>query len=128
MFFRPSFTIALFQTLLATKFLAFAPIASAAEWPLAQRDEPRPAVVRIGGALEGSPAWAAYKRRFVEADGRVADTGNLGTSHSEGQGYGLLLAAAAADRETFDRIWSWTNSRLLIRSDRLAATRRTATS
>jgi endo-1,4-beta-D-glucanase Y len=36
--------------------------------------------------------WAAYRDRFVMADGRVVDDANGGISHSESQGYGLLLA------------------------------------
>ena len=32
------------------------------------------------------------------------DTGNAGISHSEGQGWGLILAAAAGDRPAFDQI------------------------
>ncbi len=39
-------------------------------------------------------AWSEFRTRFLTADGRVVDTGNQGVSHSEGQGYGLLLAAA----------------------------------
>ena len=49
----------------------------------------------VFGAYDGTVAesdWAAYRDRFVLADGRVVDDGNGGISHSEGQGYGLLLA------------------------------------
>ncbi len=56
--------------------------------------------------------WPAFRRRFVAQDGRVIDTYNNGISHSEGQGYGLLLAAAFGDRETFQRMWHWTRARL----------------
>lgn len=52
--------------------------------------------------------WAAFKSRFVAADGRIVDTGNGGISHSEGQAYGMLLSQAANDREAFERIWNWT--------------------
>lgn len=68
--------------------------------------------------------WETYKRSFVASDGRVVDTGNQGISHSEGQGYGLLLALAADDRETFDRIWQWTKANLQVREDRLFRWRR----
>ena len=37
--------------------------------------------------------WEAYRSRFVEDSGRVVDTANGNISHSEGQGYGLLLRA-----------------------------------
>jgi len=33
----------------------------------------------------------------------------------------MLLAAAAADRSSFDAIWSWTKENLMVRPDRLAA-------
>lgn len=56
--------------------------------------------------------WRAYKQRFVSPDGRVIDTGNGGVSHSEGQGFGLLLAFAANDRETFAAMWQWTQTHL----------------
>lgn len=65
--------------------------------------------------------WQAFVTRFVTADGRVVDNGNGGVSHSEGQGYGLLLAAKAGDAPRFDAIWHWTRTTLLIRKDGLAA-------
>ncbi|MET0374182.1 MAG: glycosyl hydrolase family 8, partial [Rhizorhabdus sp.] len=57
-------------------------------------------------------AWDEFKRRFVLPEGRIADTGNGGISHSEGQGYGLVLAEAAGDRATFDRLLGWTEATL----------------
>ena len=68
--------------------------------------------------------WQIYKRQFVTLDGRVVDSGNQGVSHSEGQGYGLLLALAADDRETFAQIWEWTHANLQVREDRLFRWRR----
>lgn len=56
--------------------------------------------------------WQEYKQAFISDDGRVIDIGNNGVSHSEGQGYGMLLAAAANDRATFDQLWSWTRRNL----------------
>lgn len=61
-------------------------------------------------------AWAAYKARFFLPEGRIADSGNGGVSHSEGQGYGLLLAQAAGDRAAFDALLGWTE-RVLARQD-----------
>ena len=77
--------------------------------------------IRIGGMLAGSAIWQDYQRRFVHQDGRVIDTGNGYASHSEGQGYGMLIAVAAADRPAFERIWSWTRKNLFVRKDGLAA-------
>lgn len=65
--------------------------------------------------------WAAYAERFVAEDGRVVDDANGGISHSEGQGYGLLLAFMAGNRPDFERIWSFTQGELLLRDDGLAA-------
>lgn len=66
-------------------------------------------------------AWAAYREKFLAPDGRIVDTGNGNISHSEGQGYGLLLSVAADDRATFEQIWTFTLTQLLIRDDGLAA-------
>lgn len=63
--------------------------------------------------------WENYKAFYVAPDGRVIDTGNQNVSHSEGQGYGLLLAVANRDSETFEQIWSWTLNNLKVRDDEL---------
>jgi len=67
--------------------------------------------------------WQPWRDRFVTLDGRVIDTANKNISHSEGQGYGLLLAVLAEDRETFTRIWTFTHNELLLRDDGLAVWR-----
>ncbi len=77
----------------------------------------------LGGALKSPFMWQAYKTRFVSEQGRVVDTGNNFISHSEGQGYAMLLAVAANDRATFDRLWSWTRANLMVRHDQLIAWR-----
>ena len=64
-------------------------------------------------------AWSAFKGTFVQADGRVVDTGNNGISHSEGQGYGMVLAARAGDRKAFDAIFAWTEKTLARPNDAL---------
>ncbi|WP_407943572.1 glycosyl hydrolase family 8 [Methylobacterium sp. EM32] len=75
------------------------------------------------GSLGNAAAWRSYKARFVTAQGRVVDTGNGRISHSEGQGYGMLLAVAAGDRDAFQRIWDWTRANLMVREDSLLAWR-----
>lgn len=65
--------------------------------------------------------WLAFKARFVTPEGRVVDTGNGGISHSEGQGWGLMAAMRADDREAFARILQWTRTVLGRPSDRLSA-------
>jgi len=67
-------------------------------------------------ALPGAD-WRKFKQRFLAADGRIVDDGNGGISHSEGQGYGLVLAAAFRDRAAFDRIWTWTRTNLRRKDD-----------
>ncbi len=74
---------------------------------------------RIGGIIAGGPSWHDWKEHFLASDGRIVDTGNKGISHSEGQGYGMLLAVAADDRRAFDRIWAWTRANLGPRADGL---------
>ena len=64
--------------------------------------------------------WAAYRDKFVETSGRVIDDGNGGISHSEGQGYGMLLAVLADNRADFEQIWTFTRTQLLLRDDGLA--------
>jgi endoglucanase len=66
--------------------------------------------------------WRPWRDRFVGADGRVSDDVNH-ISHSEGQGYGQLLAVLAQDRAAFASIWSFTRTQLLIRDDGLAVWR-----
>jgi len=65
-------------------------------------------------------AFQLFKRHFIAPDGRVVDPQNGGISHSEGQGYGLLLALLGGDRETFGRIWRFARDELQ-RADRLFA-------
>jgi len=62
--------------------------------------------------------WRRFKQHYVTHDGRVVDTGNGNVSHSEGQGYAMLFAVAAGDRETFDTLRGWTKS-VLQRDDGL---------
>lgn len=71
--------------------------------------------------LIAAEEWVAYRERFVAEDGRVVDDANGGVSHSEGQGYGMLLALLAGSRPDFERIWTFTETELMLRDDGLAA-------
>jgi len=73
-----------------------------------------------GGALPAS-LWGIYKDRFLEEDGRIVDNANGGVSHSEGQGYGLLLAFLANSPADFEQIWTFTKTELMVRDDGLIA-------
>jgi endo-1,4-beta-D-glucanase Y len=66
----------------------------------------------IGGSLNAPAFWQAFKARFISPAGRVVDNANKNISHSEGQGYGMLLAVAANDRATFDLLWQWSQTQL----------------
>ena len=83
----------------------------------------RPAATPISHLLVPSDQWKAYRERFILPEGRLVDFDSGGVSHSEGQGYGMLLAVMADDRETFDRLWRWTALNLFVRKDNLAAWR-----
>src|SRR5258708_14236821 len=83
----------------------------------------RPTAARggVGPAAFLADGWRQYKDRFVTSEGRVVDNANGGIRHSEGQGYAMLIAERLDDRPTFEAIWQWTQSNLLIRGDGLAA-------
>lgn len=60
--------------------------------------------------------WATFKTRYL-FQGRILDrqpqAGTLtDRTHTESQGYAMLLAVAADDRAAFDEIWSWTKTTL----------------
>lgn len=61
-------------------------------------------------------SWAQFKTAYLRSEGRVVDTGNDGISHSEGQGYGMLLAEHAGDQEAFNSLFGWTEQ-VLARKD-----------
>lgn len=67
--------------------------------------------------------WDEWKAAYVATDGRITDTGQRNISHSEGQGFGMLLATAAGDKAAFERIWAWTQANLGKRPDGLFAWR-----
>lgn len=84
-----------------------------------------PAIVQAQSAppLITQSEWQAYADRYISVKGRVIDDANGGISHSESQGYGLLLAYYADDVETFEQILSFAKTELMIRDDYLLAWR-----
>jgi endo-1,4-beta-D-glucanase Y len=76
-------------------------------------------VLQIGTACAAPPNWDDFKTRFIQPEGRVVDTGNNNVSHSEGQGYAMVMAVAYDDRATFDRVWQWTDKTLSRKDMRL---------
>ncbi|MFU9137612.1 glycosyl hydrolase family 8 [Erwinia tasmaniensis] len=66
------------------------------------------------GCAQASAAdgWSTFKTRFMTSDGRIQDTGNNNVSHTEGQGYAMLMAVWYNDRSSFDGLWRWTQQHL----------------
>ena len=69
------------------------------------------------------PLWQSWKNAHLDFSGRVIDAPQRSASHSEGQGYGMLLAAEFGDSAAFDRMADWTHTNLAIRGDNLLAWR-----
>ncbi len=59
--------------------------------------------------------WETYKKDFFSSDGRVIDFLQNRMSHSEGQGYGMLLAAIQEDAPAFSSLRKWTQDNLRVR-------------
>ena len=68
-------------------------------------------------------SWAAWKSLCLSPEGRVIDGFQENASHSEGQGYGLVLAAAFGDSAAADRIIRWTEANLVRQEDGLLSWR-----
>lgn len=64
--------------------------------------------------------WERWVQSYVRS-GRIVDEHQRSISHSEGQGYGLLLAQAHGDRDVFEQIERWTTKHLSVRNDSLMA-------
>ncbi|USH04932.1 endoglucanase [Grimontia kaedaensis] len=63
--------------------------------------------------------WRVFKTSYISSDGRVIDNGNKGISHSEGQGYGMLIAEYFNDEDSFQKLWAWTKANLQREKDGL---------
>lgn len=55
--------------------------------------------------------WTAY-RDTIQKDGRTLDRDRNYLTTSEGQSYSLLRAVWMDDKQTFDRVWRWTENNL----------------
>ena len=66
--------------------------------------------------------WPQFKNEFMSRDGRIIDYYQNQTSHSEGQGYAMILAIMHEDQAGFDLLWKWARDNLQVReNDRLLA-------
>jgi endoglucanase len=86
----------------------------------AVHSEPMPSVAMRRTGTIGAADWAVFKERFIRDDGKLVDSFSA-ISHSEGQGYAMLLALGANDRATFDKVWTWTRTNLKRPEDALLA-------
>lgn len=68
-----------------------------------------------GSGADEPHAWEMFKTRFISKDGRVIDHVQDQISHSEGQGFAMLLAATHDDPATFALLWRWTRDNMQIR-------------
>ena len=76
------------------------------------------ALLRSDTTDESGSLWSDYRDTFIH-DGRVIDTGNQNISHTEGQGWALLMAEYHDDRDTFEALWGWTLATLYDRHSNL---------
>lgn len=70
---------------------------------------PVPNAAKFNKAI--SQAYNRWKARYVGADGGVIDPDEGNRVVSEAIGYGMLIAAAMGDKETFDAIYGWAKQR-----------------
>lgn len=72
-----------------------------------------PLTARAEGCVPAWPLWQTFVEHFVMPDGRVLDASTPQRhSSSEGQSYAMFFALVANDRETFDRLWRWSQNNL----------------
>ena len=78
---------------------------------------PGPAPAQASPSGPAVPRGVDLAQRFLETyvdpDGRVVRRDQGGDTVSEGQAYAMLLAVAADDERSFDRVWGWTQENLL---------------
>ncbi len=63
--------------------------------------------------LTATEAGQSFLAGYVDRDGRVVRRDQGGDTVSEGQAYAMLVAVALGDRDTFARVWSWTQRHLM---------------
>jgi endoglucanase len=80
-----------------------------------QRSEQPPAEKSVSLANHSAvldESWTAYRKRFIQADGRVIDWEATERSTSEGQAYALFRAVLANDPESFALALKWSENNL----------------
>lgn len=109
-------------------FLALTPAALALAGHGAAQSPPQsatqnPAFPQIAPDHPLQQAWHSWRTLCLTQEGRVVDGFQGDASHSEGQGYGLTLAAIFGDGGACQRIVDWTENHLALRPDALLAWR-----
>lgn len=56
--------------------------------------------------------WSNFKNNIMSADGRIIDWQNEQRSHSEGQGFAMVLAVFMDDQASFELIFTWSQNNL----------------
>ncbi|WDF73112.1 glycosyl hydrolase family 8 [Novosphingobium sp. KACC 22771] len=82
----------------------------APEGPMGQKQSGGQKSIDAPRNLDGM--WTSFRQIYLDASGRIVDTGNGGVSHTEGQGYGMLMAATLGDRPAFEAMYNWTQAHL----------------
>ncbi|PRC45152.1 glycoside hydrolase, partial [Mycobacterium sp. ITM-2017-0098] len=85
-----------------------------AGWGVAHALDPRITDDDLRGMREEAALRAGddFLSRYVSGDGRVVRRDEGGDVVSEGQAYGMLIAVAVDDEDTFRTIWDWTRQHL----------------
>ncbi len=73
---------------------------------------PTPAPTATTAGRTPIEAGQAFLATYVDGDGRVVRHDQGGDTVSEGQAYGMLIAVALGDEETFASVWGWTRENL----------------
>ena len=81
------------------------------------------AFLATGLSAGDARGWQVWKDAFLRTDGRVVDDLQDAASHSEGQGYGMVLAQAEGDRAAFALMETWAAQVLAVRDDGLMSWR-----
>ncbi len=84
---------------------------------------PAAGVANVAAAAPDPSDWGAWKAAFLTPEGRAVDALQGMASHSEGQGWALLLASRSGDAQAAARIFDWTERHLAVRQDPLLSWR-----
>src|SRR5882757_3784912 len=90
-------------------------LVAAAGWGIATLIDPRVDTADIAAMREAAArtAGSEFLDKYAESDGRVVRRDEGGDVVSEGQSYGMLIAAALGYQKRFRSIWGWTKDHLL---------------